>query len=275
MASGMTGKGSLILFICMLALASCQKDYSVEDPGKGTAGTWAFTEGTNHYQGTIDTAYIEIATGVKILHLKGKSYSATENFNLNLYTSDSFKVATYKASQGGVSFSYTNTFLTIYTANGIAGEFTATIDNLVGNRYITGQFSGTATDASGNIKNITLGGYSTFIDLSNNGSGVSNGTLGAAAGLCTPVFLAGTYANGVAMNSANTAEIQVTVTAPGTYNITSNAVNGVTFSGSGTFTSIGTQNVILTASGTPVAAGSQTYSIGYGSSTCSFNVIYN
>lgn len=47
-------------------------------------------------------------------------------------------------------------------------------------------------------------------------------------------------------------EIAVNVTAPGAYAFTTGAVNGVTFSASGTFATTGVQNVTLIGSGTPV-----------------------
>lgn len=47
-------------------------------------------------------------------------------------------------------------------------------------------------------------------------------------------------------------EISVNVISPGPYAFTTNTVNGVTFSASGTFTAPGVQNITLVGSGTPV-----------------------
>ena len=276
MIKGLALKTQILLFlgITFLAFSSCQKDLSVENSGRGSAGSWAFQQGPTHYQGLLDSSYLQISTGVKILHLVGRSSSLTQNFLLNLYTADSFKVGTYKASLAEVSFLYSDRFRTLYEANGLAGEFTVTISTL-SSGYITGQFSGAATDTSGTVVSIVNGGFTSFVDLSNNAAGVSNGTLGAVAGLCTSVSFAGTYTNGVPMNSTNTIQVQVNVTAPGTYTIATNTVNGVTFFGSGSFATTGTQTVTLTGSGTPLTAGTQTFTVSYGSTSCTFPLTFN
>ena len=60
----------------------------------------------------------------------------------------------------------------------------------------------------------------------------------------------------------------------GTYSITTNVLNGVTFSGSGTFAATGAQTITLTASGTPAAANSFNYVVTAASGTCTFSVTY-
>ena len=74
------------------------------------------------------------------------------------------------------------------------------------------------------------------------------------------------------MTSANTARVQVVVAAAGTYTISTNTVNGVTFSNSGTFTNTGTQDVVLTASGNSSLSGNQVFTLHYGNSQCAFTV---
>ena len=98
------------------------------------------------------------------------------------------------------------------------------------------------------------------------------GVLGDSSGNCKPVTLAGTYSPGIALTSANTVQVQVTVATAGTYSIKTNTVNGVTFSKTGTFTSTGTQNVILNGSGTPANSGDQNFTLSYGNSQCSFTI---
>lgn len=80
---------------------------------------------------------------------------------------------------------------------------------------------------------------------------------------CSGITSAGTYAPRVAMNpETNTMTIPVTVTYVGDWNITTNTVNGISFSGSGTFTTTGGgQSVTLTASGTPTSGGPFTFTI--------------
>jgi hypothetical protein len=64
----------------------------------------------------------------------------------------------------------------------------------------------------------------------------------------------GYLADGLPANSADIAAIQpilVNVTVPGPYNFTTNTINGVIFSATGTFTNTGTQTVNLIGSGIP------------------------
>ena len=99
-------------------------------------------------------------------------------------------------------------------------------------------------------------------------------TLGGANSTCTGVVLNGTFRAGLAMGATNTAKFNVTVTTVGTYTIATTAVNGVTFSGSGSFAATGAQTVTLTASGTPAAAGPFNYPSTGAGSTCSFSITY-
>ena len=81
-------------------------------------------------------------------------------------------------------------------------------------------------------------------------------TLGNTAGACTGATPAGSYNTGVALGASNTVAIQVNVVSPGSYTITSEVVNGISFSSSGTFTTSGPQTVTLVGNGTPAASGS-------------------
>src|SRR4030095_5356012 len=109
--------------------------------------------------------------------------------------------------------------------------------------------------------------------LPGSGGGTAAFTLAGAPNNCTPGTTQGTYTIGTPTSRLNTATIQVNVTTAGTYSITTSAVNGVTFSASGTFASTGTQTVTLAASGTPTNTGSFNVPVTAGSSTCSFSFI--
>jgi hypothetical protein len=90
---------------------------------------------------------------------------------------------------------------------------------------------------------------------------------------CTNAFTVnGAYASGTALNASNNVVVNVNVTTPGTWNITTPAVAGITFSGSGSFPAAGVQTIVLNASGTPTSGGAQTFTVNTGSSTCTFQV---
>ena len=88
---------------------------------------------------------------------------------------------------------------------------------------------------------------------------------------CTGATPAGTYVAGTPLTAANTITLNVNVTTVGTWSVTTApAVNGVTFSGTGTFAATGAQTIVLTGSGTPTAAGSFTFTVTGATATCTF-----
>ncbi|WP_342155285.1 hypothetical protein [Joostella sp. CR20] len=95
---------------------------------------------------------------------------------------------------------------------------------------------------------------------------------------CNSIVEAGDYAPGIAMTAANTLTLNVNVTYVGDYTISTNTVNGVSFSGTGTFSSTGTQSVTLTATGTPVDGGTFDYTLtsnsASGTTSCTTDILY-
>ncbi len=86
-------------------------------------------------------------------------------------------------------------------------------------------------------------------------------------------FGPGIYTAGTTVGATHTVTLNVSVTTPGPYTITTAAVNGITFSGSGSFAAAGNTQVTLTASGTPVAASPPpyNYTVTNGASSCTFS----
>ncbi len=269
-------KIALLSLFAITIFSSCQKELSVEGgninlPG----GTWQFQDSTVQYNGNIDSAFIRDFGGTKVLSLVGKSLSGQESFSIQLYTTGDFAVGSYPASSSSSEFTFSTSAKTIFKGDFLAGPFTVNIVSLANNK-IVGTFSGQVEDSTGKPTQITSGTFISTIDLTNNGgqSNTSAGTLGATAGACTPVTLAGTYLQGKAFNDSNTVQIQVNVTTVGTYNIATSAVNGVSFSKTGTFTTTGLQNILLAGTGTPLNAGVQNFTITYGASTCNFPITF-
>lgn len=160
------------------------------------------------------------------------------------------------------------------TINGIffaaTGTFTTTGVNTV-------RLLGTGTPAAPGTAIFTVTYDSTqctfsIPTVSGGTGGTSAFTLAGSPNACTGASVQGIYTAGIVTNAANTATIQVDVTTAGTYAISTPAVNGITFSASGTFSATGAQSINLTASGTPAATGSFNVPISVGSSNCSFQV---
>ncbi|HEY0678352.1 MAG TPA: hypothetical protein VGD17_08695, partial [Chitinophagaceae bacterium] len=77
----------------------------------------------------------------------------------------------------------------------------------------------------------------------------------SAGGNCSNIQVNGTYIAGKPLGpDTNTVVVQVNVTTIGSYTISTNNVNGYSFSASGSFTTTGVQNVTLKGAGTPTAA---------------------
>ncbi len=160
-------------------------------------------------------------------------------------------------------------------ANGMFFTSTGTFTTL-GPQNVTLNGGGTPTIAG--ATSVAVAGASTScvfgIVVAPAASSAAVYTLGGAPGNCTGIVLAGTYQAGLATGATNTALFDVQVTTPGSYTITTAAVNGVTFSGSGNFVNTNPQTVTLTATGTPAAAGTFEFTpIGI-ASACKFSVVF-
>lgn len=72
---------------------------------------------------------------------------------------------------------------------------------------------------------------------------------------CASVTLEGDLFIGVLLSDKNKLSIELDVKNTGNWNIRTNTVNGISYSGSGSFTTTGTQTIELTGKGTPIQAG--------------------
>lgn len=99
----------------------------------------------------------------------------------------------------------------------------------------------------------------------------ANFTLTGAPGNCGNFQTAGNFVKSVALTSANKVSLNVAVTTAGTYTISTNTVNGYSFSGSGVLAA-GAQTINLIATGTPLSEGINVFTVTVGASTCTFSV---
>jgi hypothetical protein len=134
--------------------------------------------------------------------------------------------------------------------------------------------SGKPTAASTNVFTVTYDSSSCTFSVTTlpGGGGTSAFTLVGSPGNCIPGTVSGSYNVGTVLNAGDSVTIQVNVTTPGTWSITTSTLGGMTFSGAGTFTTTGVQTIRLTGTGTPTTAGPFNFPISAGASTCSFTV---
>lgn len=172
---------------------------------------------------------------------------------------------------------YTGTVLVPYTSNNVGSYSTTTVtSNGLTLTRVAGSYA-----ASGNIVYNLSGtftgtsGTSTNFNLPDGGCVVAagGGVYLAATLSCAPP-LSGTYTQGIPLNASNTKSVSLSVISPGTWTGSTNTVNGVTFTGSGTFGGVNGQTAVLTGSGTPVASGTFTYAVTLNGQNCNFDVTY-
>ncbi|MBS1608648.1 MAG: hypothetical protein JSS70_07800 [Bacteroidetes bacterium] len=104
------------------------------------------------------------------------------------------------------------------------------------------------------------------------GTGAAVFSLHSLSGVCMDAVVNGTYSPGLTLTADNKVNINVIVSAIGTYSITTATINGMTFKGSGVLTTTGLQVITLTGNGTPVNAETSVITVSAGSSTCTFEV---
>jgi len=91
-------------------------------------------------------------------------------------------------------------------------------------------------------------------------------------GNCLPAMPVGTFAEGMNLDQTNYLEVELEVTQPGNYTVTTNTVNGYSFKSSGNFLTTGSQLVRLMGTGKPTVAGLNTFEIRYDTSRCNTSV---
>jgi len=109
----------------------------------------------------------------------------------------------------------------------------------------------------------------------------SNQLLGAASysigtgGTCLYTTINGDYYTTIPLNANNTVTLIANVNKVGTWSITTNSVNGYSFSGSGTFTATGVVQITLSGTGTPIHGQTNTFTAttDTGNSSCTFDVV--
>jgi len=182
-----------------------------------------------------------------------------------------------------------NQYIDVKVAVNIPGSFNIKSDTVNGFSFAK---SGTISEGLNTIrlyasgKPLVTGVYSFTINYGTSScsfditvfDGTTSGgaffTLGGSPGNCSVSAINGVYKTGQAMTVANTVEITVNVTNPGSYNIVGTVDNGVSFGGSGVFLNPGVQNIILPASGVPLGAGTFNLRITNMATTCEVPVTF-
>jgi hypothetical protein len=111
-----------------------------------------------------------------------------------------------------------------------------------------------------------------LILVSDKAKGQASFSFNGATDICTNDSVYGNFVKGIILDTSSKVKIRLNVMTPGRYSITTNAINGYSFSSSGEFSSTGTQTIFLSASGKPENAGTDVFTITAAGSSCNFSV---
>lgn len=224
---------AMLLFLFALASTSCQKEYSQE----GGAGTvlQGLQPAKFILEGEPDSCFDFLVHGNYSPRLP-LTIDNTVQVMANVLSTGSYSIKT--ATINGISFSG-------------SGNFTSTgSQELIlrgsGTPVVPGKFffrpNSVASSCSFDIEVVNTVTPAT-LELATD----SNGT-------CSGYSVPGSFYHGTPLNN-NVMIVKVNVLAPGNFSISTNTINGMTFSLTGTFTKTDTQSVTLIGRGTPVEVG--------------------
>lgn len=233
------------LFLAVSIIVSCQKEKSFESDKTPARGS----------------LHSSIDDDCSPKEIKGIFLAGT------LLTADNYIEAEVEVTSPGVYNISTDTVNGYYFKG--TGTFTTTGTNVI-------RLTASGTPVVAGTDNFFVAFDSSFcyvpVVVLPAGTGAAAFTLSGSGGNCMNAVVTGSYASGVPMTLSNKVDIRINVTQIGTYNITTTAVNGMVFSGSGVLTATGQDVITLTASGTPSATGETVVTVTAGSSSCTFSV---
>lgn len=233
-----------VVFAGLLLFAACEKEYSIESGYAGKAATGALIK---------DSMGNCSSVGVKGVYIVDSTVSDINyvTVQVDFATGGTYRV--FSDTQNGFSFQDSG-----FTPAGRQTiKLKATGKPAVAKRT-TFQVAFDTTFCSFTVDVIAKSpAVYTFVSSGNT---------------CSNPQIDGTYTVGQPLTSANQVTLEVLVTVPGGYFITTGSVGGMTFTGTGNLNQLGLQIITLQASGVPATAGNNQVPISNGTSGCSFTV---
>jgi hypothetical protein len=228
------GVFALVLF------TSCYKEYSIEG---GAQAQYSI-------QGSPANCSPAVLSGFYIAGTPTASGN-TLQLTVNVTTAGNYTIYTLPAD--GLSFS-------------ASGNFADT-----GTTLVTLQASGTP-DSAGSFSVKIPGDGGCYFTLTVLQKAPAQYTLAGYPNDCSTPLVGGTFTANTYVQPSNTLTLQVIVNTPGDYNITTDTVDGISFSAAGHFNTAGTQTVVLKGYGSPQTAGVPYFNVKADSSYCSFGI---
>ena len=97
-------------------------------------------------------------------------------------------------------------------------------------------------------------------------------TLQGSPNTCMNDTIQGSYLQTAPLDTSNKIIISVNVITPGKYAVSTNTVNGYSFSSEGVFTTAGVQSIIIKGDGTPLNPGTDNFTVNADNNFCSFSI---
>ena len=234
----------LILLFSVILITSCKKEYSYENGSITSQGSLQDDGTGNCLPKTVNGIYIS-----------GTALGASNSISVSLNVTKAGTYSIYTDTVNGYYFRASGVFTTL------------------GNNQVTFKAAGNPIASETDLFLITYDSTACSIPVTVLPIGTSSaiGTLSGGPGACTPFIVNGTYVDSTLITASDTVQVQINVTTAGVYNISTNTVNGFSFSASGTAVT-GTQTITLIGSGSPITTGNTTFTVSFGSSSCSFVV---
>ncbi|QTV05514.1 hypothetical protein [Faecalibacter bovis] len=166
-------------------------------------------------------------------YIEGKEVTANNYVSIKVNVTKPGDYAIFAISGNGYSFSSTGTFLE-------KGTYTVRLEA-----------QGTPIEVGTDALSISANGIDVECDPLPE---VNVLTAAATYSInCRTAIVNGVYKKGIALDNSNTITLTIQVSKLGSYDITSNTVDGISFRASGTFTTIGQQIIQLIGNGTPTS----------------------
>ena len=227
------------------------------------SGTKTFTVTFGTSTCTFDVAFVGGPAGSAVFtpNCAGATVQGTYKAGTALTSANTITLPINVTTAGTYTISTTVTNGMIFTATGTLAAGPGTI-------ILSG--SGSTPTAAAAPSNIPMpGSPSCTVPVT-----VTAATGGGTAYVpdCSSAEINGLYEATTQLNVSNFVDIDVNVTTAGPYSFTIPAVNGITFTSSGTFAATGPATIRLLGSGTPTAGGSFTINVP-GTTPCSFSLV--
>jgi hypothetical protein len=234
---------SLILIQCALFFMTCTKEYSYEGGAQHSTAVYTLNAANGICTGSLVSGDYNISNPLNT--------TDTVQVEVDVITIGTYAIKTN--SVDGFSFS-------------LSGKFTET-----GIQTLT--LAGSGTPAAAGSFDFKASGESVCsftVEVKEALKAVF--TMEGAPDSCTNAVVDTNYVVDTVLNNSNTVELNVTVTSIGEYKISTDIIDGMSFSKSGSFTETGNQKVILQGSGKPEISGTFTFSPNIDSSSCTFDI---